>query len=400
LALEREEYAPYSFKIVDFFSRKPKETYRLIFDIGSSTVNAALVRFRGSKKEILKVERSGHIFLPEVKLDSLWRSLKRLMTEVLDAMLKESIIPDEAVILFSSPWYQAQIHAFRLGPKEKFLITEDFLRKSMGGADVEDKYEGGSAALEVEEALVGLEPRVMRARINGYPVQKLLGREVNELSFFSYQPTIYDRAHKEIPSLLEERGISGVKFLTMPFAIYSAMGKIFGSSKDFLAVEVGGEITEMIVVQEGYIQKIASSPMGLNAFVRRVAGVFGLAPQEAYAFLSDYPETKIEPRRKEAMKEIINDAERDWYEDVARMIKRLAEERLLPENIFLFGPGVFLPGLKEVLKKEELGPYTVFGLPFNVDIISSQALSGIISFAPNIRGGPEITPLILASLCC
>ena len=60
--------------------------------------------------EVIKSFHSENIVLPEVDLPALWRKLEKLAGDAVKELSPADLKVDEAMVIFSSPWYFSETH--------------------------------------------------------------------------------------------------------------------------------------------------------------------------------------------------------------------------------------------------------------------------------------------------
>ena len=371
---------------------------KLIFDIGSSRVNGALVVFNRKKEaSIERVFQSESIILPETDLHRLWKKMALLIDEMVKDFKDSALAVDEALVVFSSPWYFSEIREIKKDFGEPVAITGDFIEKLLT-EDAENfkKHYTDNFNLGAGD-LMHASSRIMSAKLNDYPILEPLknmpDKKTQTISAFVYASAVFGEATAYIKRALEDCGVKSIEFQSSPFVFL----KVFlrESLSDLLIVDIGGEITDVIVIKGGKILKMVSFGRGLNYAARRLGPSFKVGLDEVMALLSNYIERKLEKSFQESVAQALKDALTEWQSLLKEALEKHIFPDLVPQKVFVTGHGGGVAEFKKALNLPDSAKFTEHGRPF--EIFESKPAMSHFKNASYILNKPHLSLIGLYS---
>ncbi|MBI5787152.1 MAG: hypothetical protein HY446_01220 [Candidatus Niyogibacteria bacterium] len=358
-----------------FFGKPKKEKQRIVLDISSSQVDGALINFGAEGScEIRKSFHSENAVLPQVDLTQLWRKIEKLTASAVSDLKPSGSRVEEAMVIFSSPWYFSETHhVFR-----KFDAPETIKKEFVDAAVEEesDKFKKDifeRFRISENEALV-LPVRMMQTRLNGYSAavsdMSFLGKKAEIFEMFLYFSAVFAPAAESIKRVLEENGIGKVEITTSPLVFYKSVSQIQGTN--LAVVDIGGETTDVILVKGGVISDILSYGRGFNYAVRKVSSVFNVGLEEASVLIASSADRKLEASLNERVKAGLKESANEWQNLLRETIESLSLRELLPDKMILLGYASGFSEFREAANQPDLARFTALGRPFSVLNESSE----------------------------
>ena len=146
-------------------------------------------------------------------------------------------------------------------------------------------------------------------------------------------------------------------------------------------MDVGGEITEIVLIRDGFLEEVSSFGRGGNFLVRRIASFFHLSLEEAGSLLKQYSKSRLSSSKAEEVSRLVKDSAKEWCQFFNEFLRDFTKISLLPQRIFLLGQAAVLPELTECLADKSLEQFTIGKKPFVVKRLLPEALS-----AESIKG--------------
>lgn len=312
---------------------------KLILDVSCSSVSGALVEYAGRGRfESKKSFHSPNVILAEVDLPALWRKVQALVQTAVQE-LKSSTGVDEALVVFSSPWYFSEVRRILEDSKEPVAVNPKFIENILE----KDKEEFQKSILRRfnmgEKDSVVLPAQTMRVNLNGYPVNgaidNLTGKKARTLEALLYSSVVFSPAAEYVRRVLEDKGIRRIQVATSPFALYKAA--LWANEPNLLIVKVVGEITEVVLLKNGVVGEVASFGKGFNHIVRRSAPIFNLGLEETSALIKASAEKVLEAARTERVKQVLKEGVQEWQNLFMEVLRQMSFKELLPEKAALLG---------------------------------------------------------------
>lgn len=350
------------------FKRTFHKPERIVLDIGSSSVYGARVGF--DEKGLLEVKKVGHsptLILPEVDIKKLWKKIRRRVEDMIHDLTQDAKdeYPNDIVVVFSSPWYFSEISHFSLTKKESFEINKDFLNTFL----LEEKKKFKQASLARfhmrEDEIQVLDAEIMEIKLNGYPVKNSVGKRARTFEAFVGLSAVFKKASADIKAMAEDYAFKRTHFYVSPFIFYNVLRQIEGW-EEVLIVDIGGEVTDISLIQHGLLIDTSSYGRGFNYAVRRLADTLNIDLDNASDLITNYESKKLDASKAQSVKKALENLLTDWQNLFEEALTHLSIKGLLPEKLLLLGQGAALEEFKQAVSNKSFSRYTLFRRPFSV----------------------------------
>lgn len=373
-------------KLMGLFSSSKKDTLIVAFDIASSSIGGILFSYHPEKlPEIIASARFSTDFLPELNFQKIQRSLHKTFERTISSLKKKMSEkrrkPDLAAITFSLPYYISQSRMVRLSKPRPFEITSNFLKNMIAdeGASFKKQWQEKHQTKDGNEVEI-METEEMNVKLNGYPVRQPIGKRARSLDISLYLSLgikpIQDKLRECVFHSFSEMP---VRFQSFPFIAYAALKKIMDFSRNIILVDIGGEITDLILIRDGVLEETVSFPFGENFLIRRLASTFHFSLGESFSLLRQYARGDLHADINNKIKKVIEDASAKWCQFFQDSFRGFLEVSFVPQNLlFIGGEGAmafkdFAPCIKDqplvsqFLLAEALKDHFVFRRGFGED---------------------------------
>jgi hypothetical protein len=370
-------------------------TTELFLDIGSGKVSAALVYFpdpkEKNKKPTVLVFATNKIPVTEdVSFEIFFSGMKKALEASLVEVLKQKKHPPKQVRCFlASPWYVSKTRSLIYQKNSDFLIT-DKLIKELVEKEVEDctteelkRYRDAG-----DDARI-IEKRTTSVLLNGYKIENPIGKKARSLEmtiFLSISPEmILNTIENIIKRHMSPRSVHFHPFILSAFAVAR---EVILSVSDFIMIDVGGEVTDMLLIREGNVFGTVSFPFGNHFLYRRIASDFGISIEEARTLFSLYIDNTLEEERKTKLEKVLNSAHTGWMEAFQGALSKINKERVVPETIILIAPGIFGSWIREAIQAEDFHRYTLSDATFKIYTLDESMVSHHVSVLGDTHRDP------------
>lgn len=341
-----------------FGGRNKRRNISLIFDIGSSSVGGAIVRYDDEDlPEILFTVRRKIDLRQDFEFDAFFNSMLRslevvavdVLTSLADSIedVAESLEESGKRVLgrrvrsriknvycvFGLPWYKPTIEDIRHEFDGEKPVTSEMVLKMI--------REAGNRAREsfsTPEAIGVLEEKILEYRLNGYRLDEPTYSQAKTIDLKLYLSTVSKSTMRAIRvpirKSLSFRRVDSFSFLMI---FFSVLRDLYPDKNTFLSLDMRGEVTEVGISEDDILLKTVSIPHGKNTLIRRIADTEGLELFDAEAKLSLYFAGKLESASRAEIEKVIE-------QEIDLMRKKLLE-RL---------GNVYLPKLVFVLSDEDM----------------------------------------------
>jgi len=339
------------------WSKKPSKIVAVI-DIGSSDVGAALISITDKRSEILfhteSVVSSQHKFEYDRRIAELSKAVK----QTLEGLLRQGVrAPDQYVCFLSS--------SFAVSQTKTLTYREDIPRplskKMLAGIlkrGSDDFYDANTGS---NEDFYIIENKILETKVDGYVVPDPFGRPAKEFKVTQFLSGCPGEILREFSRAIKSAGHSdNITFHTYTLASWSALRDYPAGGDSFISIDVGGELTDILVSVKGVLQENISFPYGLNRIKHDLARVRGLLPGEIMSHLSMNQKGMLSEAIKGKLDSALGLVKKNWLSGLGEALSYSAGSSSLPNRIILtgdpLGGHIFMKWLNDgSLRKHTLG---------------------------------------------
>ena len=323
----------------------------LIFDIGSGSVGAALALISRSHKPILlATERTEIAFQDAVHAKRLQPLMLRALSQATLSLLAESIRRQGlsarhlkvtgALFVLAAPWCSYRTKTLTLSQKEPLSITEEVISELVRYDSGEEAKTSKSISVperQLPQANTRIEHLLLSAHLNGYETEKPTGKDARAASFSFFEsraPSASLRAIEDtVAHFIHPRRI---RFHSYTLSALSVLRETFPDSKDFLFLDIGGEITETVIVRNNVLRESFSFPLGRNHLIRALAEGMHSSPSTATGILALAQEENLHPEKGKDITSLLRSFGDSWMTGLAQTVALFSDSSLfLPPTTYL-----------------------------------------------------------------
>ncbi len=359
----------------------------LLCDIGSGSVGLALAELsRGGPPTLLLAERAA---LPALKsrdaaalLEGMQKAFReagnRYRTSVARLLAatpqggRERLQPVHAAAFLRAPWCDVLLRNIRFARTSAFRVTPALLEKMLSDYVRRERPDEKGETV-VERSAVGI-------RLNGYAVAEMprssevTSAELTALSVTA--PAAFLKALRgEIDAL--SGGVPVTAHSASVAASFSA-GSLLPSAPDYLLCEVGGEMTELVLVLEHIPAARATFGLGSNLFARTLETHAGMQAAEVPSAMR-LAKDKRSPMR-EKLGGTLGAAQQEYGKAFSAAYRDLAAAGGSAPTIYILAEESMDHWLEQAIAGSAMA-----APPPQVRVIGSEMLGSYISPAPGAR---------------
>ena len=370
------------------FSKKPTKDLIAVFDIGSSSVGAALFYKDGtSSPEIIFTVREAIPTTEKLEFDRfLDVTLKALESVAKTISLSGLGVPKQTHCVLSSPWYASQTRVINLEKNVPFVFTDkladSLIQKEIALFEEQHitPHEGTAKKARM------IEFKNMKTSLNGYVTAKPIGekaKKVEMVLFISMSPEyVLQKFEESIGRHLHPKNI---KFSSLVIACFAVARDMFIIRENFLLIDIGGEITDISMIKKDILRESISFPLGRNFLFRSLSeGLGGQSIDDAKSLISLYKEGHIEDTMKTKVDAVLAKAKADWLKQFQTSLIALSNDISIPSTIFLTADEEVTDWFIETIKTEQFNQYTLTESKFKIIVLNTVMLHGIATFKDNV----------------
>jgi len=286
-------------------------------------------------------------------------------------------------------------------------FEDDVFKKAFSKILIELGLENDSLPMTT---LIGLNPRILKAKITNFSVRKDDYKKMIEKDKKTLE-SILDKAQQEtiknfikhdnellindfqiIRKNIIERKISGYKvdfvkshngksfsfkvlviFTLKKYLKIIDFVKTFFNSKNILLVhkiqgifswlknrkkfsgifiDIGSNFTQIFLLNNGLIEHTLEIKIGADIFTKTLSEKLGLTYEEAENLKIKFSKGDISSNSQKIIQEFLSKPLNFWFNNLKQELKKCCNDfdLFLPKNFYIFGGGSLLPGIKKILK--------------------------------------------------
>ena len=376
-----------------------------MFDIGSSSVGAGLVKFKKNRiPEIIYTARESIPFQEVINPQRFFSDMIKTLSIVNSNILKEGILHlkftrygglkiKHVFYAFSSPWSVSQTKIMTLEKSKPEVVTKEMINRIV---DKEEKdFESGvvepSRIPDFKEKLAVVERRIMQIRLNGYETPDPYGKSARtiDISFFlSLVPKMVLDETMDIS--VNTYHPKDTKVASSSLVAFSTIRDVLHNKEDFILLDIGGEISDVSVVKNNLILETASFPMGRNFLTRRVSRTLSVSQEEAVSLLRLLFENHADQSVVNRLQPAIETASKEWVEALHTVLTKISGNLSLPQDLFVIINNEFTSFFMKAIHKERITQWDVIDVPFRVTLVNHDHLKKFVAFSKTAIKDPKI----------
>ena len=324
---------------MSFFSSKKKDESKVIgiIDIGSAQVSGAIVRLKDCGVESVLAEATQKISWSDLpNFEHFWAMTQKTIQNVLKE-LRNNVAPEKVFIFLASPFFQSQTKVIKADNPEVIKITKNYLTDLVKRASQEMEAKSPQLTYGDFASISILEDKIMQIKLDGYLTTWPVGQRAKEVVLNRFLSWADKDLLVSLRDLVRaEYAQSPVTFNSFSFATYDIF-KDFLPDKDFILLDTGNEITDILIIKDNVLAEHFSFPKGKNFLIRGLAKELGTVPAEVETSLILYATGQANPQLKARLEPVLTKMAGLWQADFKQTLIKALETTFLPETIYLLG---------------------------------------------------------------
>lgn len=371
-------------------SKKKTEEILGIIDIGSAQISGVVLS--NDKKVKIEIEE----IIPwqdKPDWDRFQSGIEQALRKVADQLLETRSIPQDIHVFLSAPFFIGKTTSIKSVHKEAVEITPPYLsdlikKHSLFSIDGKDKN------------LVRLENEIMQIKLDGYPSQEPLGQMAKTTEIAHWQSYGHISLLNRLEQIIRSRFAScELHFHSFAYSIYEVFSELL-PDKDWILLDTGNELTDILIIKNGFLAEHLSFPYGKNAVIRDLNKILNTVTSEASNRLDRFCEEKLSKPATEKMARALTPIKELWAKQLEEALGKSIETTILPEVIYLFGDQPSDEIFAKFIVNSDFSRLTISRRPFKVHYID-KPLHQAFSHLDNKMSPPvKNSFLLVESLFC
>ncbi|TAK57286.1 hypothetical protein EPO17_02410 [Patescibacteria group bacterium] len=332
------------------FQKQKDETISAVFEIGSGSVAGALVKLSSTEHpQLLYSYREAIPFQENLEHDRLVADMILAVEHVAKNLGDDGLVHlnftgyrrhriHDIFYSFASPWVLSQTTVLDIKKETETVITkqllDDLVAREQHSFEKLIK-EGDSSSVFDSDALM-IEKKMIQVRLNGYPTDnpyKKTAHQIETAFCMSFVPAdIMQKINTAVEKTFNFRKVTPHSFALLS---YSALRDLFHTERDFIFVDVHGELTDVLVVKNGLLAHTFSFPFGTHTLIRKASRLLNLMPELAESSLRIHALGKNDDATKAKIAPLLQIVQKEWLTAFTTAYTALPEKIALPHTFFV-----------------------------------------------------------------
>ncbi len=354
----------------------------VIIDIGSTSVGGAILEVPKHKSggelcnHLVASVRNETTFQEDIDLPRYLDGIVEVLKKTLADLAKTTKGKPAAVQCFlSAPFYASRTQEILKTEAKPFTVTAKVV-SDLVAADV-GRFKEAQPHLFKEgddsNTHQVVENEILRLALNGYELAQPYRQSAEELAITSYlsiaASPIIERFRQAVAA--QWHGLTP-EFNTFSYAFYKALMLVIADKKNFLILDIGGEITEISIVWRGLLWRSISFPLGHNWLIRELTKKFATTPAEIMSSLKLYLDSAQHTGVAAKMEKELATAKEEWLTAFREALTKILDSCILPENVFVLAEPVMVNIFRAWLKEEQFEHLTISNKKFEVNVLKDD----------------------------
>lgn len=361
-----------------FFSTSSVHT-SLVIDFGSTSVGVALVvkkvskNNQLSKSEIIFAHREWVLSIDKPNSSQFLSSMTLLLDRALQivqekgiSILKKSFHKssiDTIHCVYASPWYVSQTHVVDLINNKEIQFTPQVLDTLI--AREEMKLHDANQGLRI------IDKKITHIKLNGYETASPHTKFAKHISATMYMCLVQTDIIKRIEASVRKRVNShAITHHSFSLAVYSAVRNYY-SQDNFIILDIGGEVSDINIIQEGSLRHEVSFPFGKNAVLRKMSEKSDENPNIALSKIKIAYENNAHPDHASDMITKLEIIKKKWMTAFQEALSHI-QNNFTPRHIFITCDTDVTAFFTEIITKDEFSTIMKVSSPFILRSITSD----------------------------
>ena len=373
------------------FPNSKKERKIILLDVGSASVGGAVAVLKeGVSPTILFNVREDMVLQDDLNMNRFTSSMLEVLERILEKIVKSGVgFPNEFFCVLSSPWYESTTKIVTMKKEEPFTVTHKIL-----GVFIEkevDEFKSNMRGTKKGGLLEIIDTKNIQMKLNGYETGNPYGKKVKNFEaavFMSLgSKEILDAIRGKIFRASHSKDI---EFSTFSLSAFSAVRDIFTDKDNFLFLDITGEVSDVMLVNDGVPVKTASFPLGENFIVRSVASGMNTTFGEVKSLLNMHIAGKDDGTLSNKLDDVLSIAQKKWLQEFKDTAARVSEGTPLPSTIFFTADIGIAHLFEDAIKEGGIGQFTTVDEIFDIRFLSPNLLAKFCSFKDGVEKDPFI----------
>lgn len=352
---------------MSFFSflQKNKESYSLVFQLGSGSLSGGIIKFTEKPgetvlyygKELIpfqaEISAEKHLNLMKTSLTNLAHKIQSDGLKNISLTSKKSIKFDRVFYTFSSPWSTSQTKIIRVKEPKPIKITQVYLNKLIS----EQEKQFLSGPLSTSQVI---EKKIIQVKINGYVVNDFYGKSAKDLELVVFFTAVPVEILKLVESAVSKTfNVKNVWCHSLALSVFSIVRNLFPQKEDFICLDINEEMTDILTIKDDIITSNSSIPFGRNNYLRELSASANVSEEVADSMIKLHNSKSHDELAAIKLSVSMDKVATVWSTKVFEVLDCLKEKVCISDSIFLISDSHLVSFLQGKLQRHGFKIFTL-----------------------------------------
>ncbi|KND50915.1 MAG: hypothetical protein AB202_00720 [Parcubacteria bacterium C7867-007] len=313
------------------FGSKTRST-QIMIDVGSSSVGGAYVCYESGQLPIIyystriNMEPRPNETHEDLMLRTLEEVTNRLVKKGAPEVRREvgNAHADGTLVSIAAPWQETRVRTETIQSVRPFVFTKKLLNDTV------------RKSANVQEGWVDSGDSVIATILNGYEIPNPFGKSVKRAELVVLSSTLQKEVMESIERVMRKAFHShDVTFTGFAPVWYRIFREMYQHENDYLILDIRGARSDLAFIQRGLLRDVGSIPHGTRALLSIGQAASDLIPTTVIPQGSGLGASYLNRNRNVQFGARVQEAEEEWIECLATLLKEFAGRQALPRTMFL-----------------------------------------------------------------
>lgn len=315
----------------------------LLVDIRSSSIGIAILSHKKNNVEVFHTKRYPIFFKTETDAANFSTEVQKVLALAIEETASK-IIPliskiktpakiKTVHLFFGSPWYVSKTKSLKLKKSVPFTFTKEMFDSLI-------KKEGAMSQSTKDKTI---EKDITQVILNGYELHDPFNKKATEILLSFYISNISKSTSEKTSALISKHfPKTEIKYYTHGGMLFNVLRNIFFNLNNYTFFDIGGETTDVGVVQNGSLKGISTIPYGKHDFIRNVSKVCKTNYDTVLSSLKLLAEGRLEIKCEGDIESLFKKEEIIWAEKIKEAVAKIIDINQIPQKICIVADKEFI----------------------------------------------------------
>jgi len=181
-----------------------------------------------------------------------------------------------------------------------------------------------------------IEKKMIQVSLNGYPTHNPYNKKAHQIETafcMSFVPAdIMEKINRAVEKTFNFRKVTPHSFALLS---YSAIRNMFHTERDFISLDVHGELTDVLIVKNNLLVHTFSFPFGTHTLIRKASSVLNMTPTIVESYLKMHTLGKIDDMTRAKIEPVLTLIQKEWLSAFSSAYGALPDKIVLPHTFFI-----------------------------------------------------------------